>query len=84
MGRLLTRLEKRILGAIREHHTDHSEMPTIRQIGKTVGLELQYVSTCMGTLSLRSFDFRTFIAFIYFVPMLSLSLSICFFPNQFS
>ncbi len=39
MGRLLTRLEKRILGAIREHHTDYSEMPTIRQIGKTVGVK---------------------------------------------
>ena len=39
MGRLLTRLEKRILGAIREHHTDHFEMPTIRQIGKTVGVK---------------------------------------------
>lgn len=39
MGRLLTHLEKRILGAIREHHTDYSEMPTIRQIGKTVGVK---------------------------------------------
>ena len=39
MGRLLTRLEKRILGAIREHHTNYSEMPTIRQIGKTVGVK---------------------------------------------
>ena len=39
MDRLLTRLEKRILGAIREHHTDYSEMPTIRQIGKTVGVK---------------------------------------------
>ena len=39
MKSMLTRLERRILDLIRSYYKQHSEMPTVRETGKLVGIE---------------------------------------------